>query len=441
MSLKISSVKISNVLGITQSEITPDGNIIEISGKNGSGKSSTVHAILDALGVSSEKTLLRNGTDKGTVEIDLGSMLVKKSYTHKGSTLTMKGQVVGTKSMANLPSPASVLKDLVAPSSINPVQLLTATNKELVDAVLESIPMTVDQNIVSGILGGEAVSYDPSEHALQTISNISKQISTDRRDINRENKTAKTTMEQLSATLPDEIPSEQDIKEQIEHNNEQIEKVSSLARSAKRKARQDAQAGLAESEREIGSLTDRLHEIQAELRDAQKAHQQLEKNCEKSEDEAFNKVMSDQEELVQCNVKLSEELSKIGAITQTVSQVNQYKKVVRETGIKSNTYTDQLNSLQEYKEKLCKDLPIKGLALTDGKLSMNGVPFSTLNTAARVSLVIELAKLSAGGLGLVVLDNAEFLDTETYKKFIKEAKNTDLQFIVAKVSDEDLTIK
>ena len=123
-----------------------------------------------------------------------------------------------------------------------------------------------------------------------------------------------------------------------------------------------------------------------------------------------------------------------------MERVNGYKSDIKKLSSKSKDYDSQLISLGNLKVDLCSDLPIKGLELKEGKLTMNGTPFSTLNTASRIDLVIELAKLGAGKLGLIVLDNSEHLDTNTYRQFLKKARKTDLQFIVARVTDNELEV-
>lgn len=64
-----------------------------------------------------------------------------------------------------------------------------------------------------------------------------------------------------------------------------------------------------------------------------------------------------------------------------------------------------------------------------------------MNTAKRIKLVLKLAELSCGKLGVVVLDGAEALDKETYTEFLKAADKSGLQFICARVSDDDLEVK
>lgn len=61
--MKIAHVKISNILGIAELEFTPAG-FNEISGPNGTGKTSVLEAIKAALSTGHDATLLRKGAER-----------------------------------------------------------------------------------------------------------------------------------------------------------------------------------------------------------------------------------------------------------------------------------------------------------------------------------------------------------------------------------------
>lgn len=446
MSLKVAGIQIKNVLGVEELEITPEGNIIEVSGRNGQGKTSIMEAIKDAVGQSNYSNLLRNGEEKGEVVLDLGDMLLKKTYKQNGETLKLEGRVAGTDSMTNISRPASVIKGLINPNSIDPVRLLTSKPKDLLDAVLGALPMKVDSSRMMNILN--TVYQATDEHALVTIGKVVKAITEERKLVNRDAKTAKTTREQLEATLPENVETTEELQAKISDNLNKIDSIKQNARKVARETRFKFAQQISEKSIEIstiaGEIEDLLEKVQ-ELKDAQAELSSelrvLETERDKESEAAMERELGKEDQYVQENVQLSEEISRIGIHENTQKQVREWIAKESEAVKTSNVYTEQLKNLQAYKEELCQDLPIKGLAITDGMLSMNGIPFQTLNTAARVDLVLELAKLSAGKLGLVILDNSECMDSETYKEFLNKASQTDLTFVVARVTDDELSIK
>lgn len=439
MGLKLASVSIKNVLGIEELELTPDGNIIEVSGKNGTGKTSTCEAIKDALGVSDYSSLLRDGAEKGEVVLDLGEMQIKKAHKPNGETLTVKGKVAGTDKMSTISSPAGVLKSLVNPNSVDPVRLLSAKPKELLDVVLGALPMTVDVKKFTDIVGRHSI--DVEQHALVAIAQATKLLMEERKLLNRDAKTAKTTKEQLAATLPDNIPMTEELEQEIQDNIESSERIRTKARTAARTAKQSFQAELDELSEESLKLQKQIDELSEKLQEVQIKITINKKSAESASEAAREETLAKAQDYLDRNIGLSKELSSVNVYKNTQSQVKQWETTEAKATLESDALTKSLKALQEYKEDLCDDLPIEGLAIVDGKLSMNGIPFETLNTAERVKLVVELAKLTAGNIGVVVIDNSENLDADTYKLFIEEARKTDLTFVVARVENHDFEVK
>lgn len=439
--MNLLNIKIKNVLGIEELNFSPKTNIVEISGKNASGKSSTLSAIKSALGVSEHSNLLRNGSKKGEVVIDLGDLKIEKTYSEKQpkGALSIKGKVAGTDSFSKLTGPASILKGLINENSVNPTQLLTCSDKELVGAVLEAIPMQVDSSKMSDITGKSG--WNTDVHALVTLGQATKSIMEQRRDVNRDLKTTETTLSQLEVHIPEEAPDVDSIYEQISEHTESLNGIRDSANTA----------GIAAHEKGkkvVDKITGELEELQAELGSVQQAfyakrsEQQAAVDAQaKAKEDAYNAELDKAQEFQDAITELNKELASYGKVQATIEQCDEYRRAKRGLSRKSRQFTTQLEGIEEYKQVLCSDLPIKGLELVDGKLIMDGIPFSTLNTAARVDLVIEIAKLSAGKLGLVICDDLESLDEENYNAFLGKAKETDLTFIFAKVSDNDLEIR
>ncbi len=445
--LNLVSISINNVLGIQEMEIKPNGNIVEISGRNGQGKTSIMEGIKDALGVSDYSQLLRNGESKGKTVLDLGDMVITKNYKPNGETTKLEAKVAGVDAMTSVSKPASVIKTLINPNSVDPVRLLTSKPKDLVDAVLGALPMTVTAKRMEDIFGS-GLEYDIDEHALVVLSKQTARIMNERKLVNRDGKTFKTTADQLRATLPDNIPVTQELEDQINENLEKIEGIRGSARKAGREARAAFFEDITDTKDEIAELDNYIEDLEVKLNTAKlllaekgaKLEGLITAQTDASE-RATEAELDKADGYQNHNVELSNEISSLKVYENTSSQVRDYDSKIAEVTKKSNAMTNQLKQIDQYKSDLCQDLPIKGLEITDGKLSMDGIPFETMNTASRVDLVIELAKLSSGKLGLVILDNSEMLDSETYELFLEKASKTDLTFVVGRVKDHDLEVK
>jgi len=120
--MRIVRLEAENVKRISAVEITPTGDLIQISGGNGEGKSSCLDSIWYALG--GEKTLpaqpVRKGQEKASVRLDLGEIVVTRTFTAAGgSTLTVQN-AEGLK----YPKPQSMLDALLSTIAFDPLEFM-----------------------------------------------------------------------------------------------------------------------------------------------------------------------------------------------------------------------------------------------------------------------------------------------------------------------------
>jgi len=116
--LTIKRLSIRDVLRVSVVEITPDGHVVTLGGKNGAGKSSVLNAIemaLSGLRAVPPKPV-RQGADQGRVVVDLGDIIVERTFTASGSDLVVKA-----KDGARYPKPQAMLDALFASVAFDPL--------------------------------------------------------------------------------------------------------------------------------------------------------------------------------------------------------------------------------------------------------------------------------------------------------------------------------
>lgn len=480
--MKLVSLTIKNILGVSELTFNPEaGNVIEISGGNGKGKTSTLEAIKDVFGASSYSTLIRNGEDSGEVVLDYGDLVVNRKHK-AGSTpkTTVKARLPGTDSFGSVGSPAKYIKGLVNISSLDPARLLSAKPKELVEVVLNSMPIQADAQRLLDITG---VSHNTEGHALNVITNVGKLIFDERTGVNREAKQLKGTIDSLRETLPEDIPSKADIEGKIaqlqnenlgihESFNEEranVDEESKIESSKLYSEKVYLQKKIGEFEVNISEHKEgcdkEIKDLEAQIEAVKQKHRDFSENVkskindgngfireievkienveevrERKQSEIDSRVVTKQQENdAQINA-LQKEMSQCAVYDNTLSNIKNYEGQLQQLTGKSKAMGSQLTMLNEYKSELCSSLPIEGLEVKEGNLLLNGVSFETLNSAARLGLVVKLAELNAGDCGLVILDNTEMMDSDTYASFLAEADKTDITFIVARVTDGDLSL-
>ncbi len=113
--MRIPQIKLSNILGIAELEFTPEG-FNEISGPNGTGKTSVLEAIKSALSTGHDATLLRKGAEKGeaVLVLDDGTELTRTVTSDKSTNKVRRDG-------KNVTRPAEAIKQLTDALSLDPV--------------------------------------------------------------------------------------------------------------------------------------------------------------------------------------------------------------------------------------------------------------------------------------------------------------------------------
>lgn len=119
--LQIVELRASNVKRLTAVTIRPDehGNLVVLSGRNGAGKSSVLDAIAMALGGREQIPAepIRRGADRAEVVVDLGELVVRRTFTPSGGGTL----VVSNRDGARFQSPQTMLDALVGRLTFDPL--------------------------------------------------------------------------------------------------------------------------------------------------------------------------------------------------------------------------------------------------------------------------------------------------------------------------------
>ncbi len=417
--MKASKIKISNILGIESLEINP-GSITEITGGNGAGKSSVIEAIKTVLNGAHDATLLRNGSDEGEVVLVLDQNLeITKRIGKEKSTIEMRD------GHGKLSGPVGRIKDLIDALSVNPVEFLIASEKDRLKLLLEAMPMEVNKDKMSVLLGVcEGRVFDLSGHACEVIEQARKAVFDERTTVNRIAKEKRAAASQFRDTIPtfDETLDAESLQAELSELDGKMDEaiigiktnagaLKSQIKDLNRKM-SDLQHQLHNEESRVGNENQKIRasfdlrrgELNAKLREARQA-EQLKAKADQTRD----------------------------TIKSMISKAAEVDK-------ESARLTVVIEELDAYKSELLSDLPIKGVEVKDGEIVVDGVLFDRLNTAKQITLSVELARLRARELGLVCVDGAERLDKKTYKEFCKQAAASGMQLIVTKVGEGAMSV-
>lgn len=437
--MKIAHVKISNILGIAELEFTPEG-FNEITGPNGTGKTSVLEAIQSVLKTGHDATLLRNGAEKGeaVLVLDDGTEL-SKTVTADKSTSKVKIDGKATS------RPAEALKALTDLYSANPIEFLRARKQDRVKVLLETMPLEADTERLAEITG-IPVTAEPGTHALAVIDAVHKEVYDDRTGTNRAIKEKDNTINQLSMAMP-EAPGgidgdEDELIAQIraidETKTAELERISAKLAGIKAANQEKKDAIRTETQRQIDEIKAKaIADVDAISAEEQRieglAGQQREKAIQKHADTT-----------APISLALASIKANRGAHAkreQAQQTIEQMKKELVDLQGDTARQTKALADLEQYKNDLLASLPIPGVEVKDGEIYRDGVVFDRLNTAQQVWVAIEIAKLRAGNLGISCVDGIELLDPVAFEEFKKQSLASNLQLFVSRVSGEEFAVK
>jgi energy-coupling factor transporter ATP-binding protein EcfA2 len=415
--MKIIALEAENLKRIRAVEITPKGNLVEITGKNGQGKTSVLDAIWWAL--SGTKNIqakpIRNGSEEACIRLDLGDIKITRTFRRKGdeqpSTL-----VVESAEGARFSSPQLMLDALVGSLSFDPLAFTRLDAKGKFEALRQFVP---------------GVDFDQ-------IAKEQKEDFTARTDFNRRAKEAKAAGEiiQIPHGTPEALIDETALVAELEGAGEQN------ATLEQRKARRENAVNKAAFERQNAST----------FRAEAAALRQEAEECAKA-------ALASDEHAASIETKLAEagelpppvETSVIRAKIEEARKTNALvaRRAERaghlDRADKLSEESAMLTARMSAREKAKQDaiaaakMPIPGLEFGDGEVLLNGVPFEQGSDAEQLRASIAIAMAANPKLRVIRVRDGSLLDEDSMAIVAEMAAVNDCQVWVETVGGTSAT--
>ena len=141
--MHIIELRAENIKRLKAVQITPDGPVQIVAGRNAQGKTSVLDAIWLALKYTAANKavdrVVRDGEDEAMTRLDLGDMVVTRTWNGDKSDISVVG-----KDGVPLKRPQEVLDGLVGKLSFDPLAFANADSKTQVDTLLGLLDLDVD---------------------------------------------------------------------------------------------------------------------------------------------------------------------------------------------------------------------------------------------------------------------------------------------------------
>ena len=442
---------------------------------------------------------------EGVLELE-GDGDGKIIVTKKDGKLDVRRQVGDSAAFEKIPAPQRFLDALFDAPASNPVMFLTAKDdRERIQRLLEAIPLELDLDDMWSAIGIDPAAdkipaFPTHDHPLRIIASVREAIFDTRTGTNTTARDKMATAEQIRRDIPAEQPDDIDADEkQAELDSARAEIATARAaadaelraeRSAAdaelRAERSAADAELAESEaairavfaetkataysqiveiraeaeRKIAEITTRTadanEKMQASIAGLQACYQARMSSARElsgakhSDAETASKfaleALRDREssaaELAAELSALRERQKNATAILALRNQADKQEAEAIAAKIMSDKYTAALAALDVYKAEMTKNLPIAGLDLSGGEITVNGIPWRQLNTAQQIKIAVQVSCLRFGDKSFrpIFVDGAEALDEKSFALLEAELSASGAQAFIARVSAGNLSV-
>ena len=410
--MRIVRLTAQNLKRLKAVEITPEGDVVIISGANGAGKTSVLDAIYFAVaGVGAQKDTpvpIRKGETDAHVELDLGDMTVTRKWHGDKSTL-----VVSAKDGARYPSPQAMLDGLIGRLSFDPLAFSNMSPK--------------DQRAT--LLG--MIDYD-----VERTRNTRRGFYDDRTEIGRSVTRLKGALAEMPV-IDEEVPDEEVASAEVLAELDEAQRVHD--------ARREAQQSIVSQEEDSERHDSRADELEQELEritrlvTAERAmayacreqavltRQVLEETPEPPALDAFQERL---EQLEEVNGKVRARKSR----AQVVDALEQAEGEVA----KLTTRIDELDA--EMQAAIASaHLPIEGLTVTDDEVLFAGIPFSQCSSGERLRVSLAMAMALNPELRVLRITDGSLLDSANMALIADMAADQDYQVWIERV-DENATV-
>lgn len=394
--MRILKLKAENIKKIKVVEITPEGNIVLISGGNAEGKTSVLDSIWYALG--GKKNIpdipIRKGQDKAEIQIDMGDYIVTRTFTQTDSYLSIE-----SKEGVSLTSPQKLLDKMIGDLSFDPMEFMKAGNREEILLSLVGVKDLIDS------LNQE---YD--------------KIYTERREINRRVNELRAQMneEQYANVEPAKISSIRELNEEMREAHKVYDEVTHTT------------IFVENIKSDIEDYRKRINEMEDEIK-ALKMSQDIE-TAKLNKLKAEEMKLRDREE-IQKDIDTAEETNRNHYLYE------QYKKLEEESIAKNNQSLDmtrKMNAITEHRKKAIKTIkfPLPGLSYNEGEITYNDIPLSQcsqmeqLKISAMIAMELALKKREDSDLPtlrVIRITDGSLIDKKNMKELHKLFKDKDFQ--------------
>lgn len=397
--MRVVQLTAENVKRLKAVDITPDGDVVVIAGKNAQGKSSVLDAIWMALAggnaTKGSPRAIRDGQKKAVVKLDLGELIVTRRWTEAGTTLEVTSAEKIDTPLGDAPkrrysSPQAVLDALIGYLTFDPFRFSEASAKEQLGFLLSVVELP----------------FKPEELAEERM-----EVFATRTDVNRD-------LGKLIAQI-DGMPLPGKDVPDVE--------VSVVALAGEL---EDANTA-----NQANDIAKRRLEVAREAVKAAEEGLVAARDAEQAASEAWGGMseLVDTEPLRAALASADEVNARVRAKQLRVQSIEMRDRAQA----MADELTERLKEIDERKEKAISEakMPLEGLGFDDEGVTYLGVPFSQASASERLRVGVAIAMALNPKIRVIRITDGSLLDSENMALLEEMAGANDFQIWIERVDE------
>ena len=420
--MKIISLQAENIKRLVAVYIAPDGNIVEITGKNGAGKTSVLDAIFWALtgkdGIQS--TPIRKGEDQAIIKMDLGDLKVTRKFKTSDDGGYTTSISVESAEGAKFPSPQSMLDALVGSLSFDPLGFVRMKPADQLETL---------KQFVAGV-------------DFAAIEKANKADFEERTILNRRAKDARAQADAVPLSEPILAPiDESGLVVQLESAGQAATEIE-RRKAARERAAESVVTHLSDGKK----LTAQAVALHAQIENLKREAAQITEQAieELRRGDALNEKLSAAEPLPEppdtAAIRAQiESARKHNAAAAEQASVQERARVAKEAAAVAEAAAKELTKKMEARKAAVAQaiadaaLPVPGIVFDDGAVLLDGIPFDQASDAQQLRASIAIASAMNPKLRVIRVRDGSLLDKDSMTLLAEFAELNDMQIWIETV--------
>jgi hypothetical protein len=410
--MRILSLRAHNIMRLVAVDITPDPNVVFVSGKNANGKTSVLSCIWLACQYAAAhkgiKQPIRKGEGEGDIRLEIGNGKVEFIVTREmsGDKTRLK---IEAPSGASYPSPQAMLDKWIGALAFDPVEFAGMEDREQV-------------KVLRDLLKLDFTELDAERKGAYEERTI----------VNRQLKEAEALLADLPK--PDSKAPAEPLK--IEDLQQKLREADARQSDwyAQRDKVQLAADEAARLEEDLVVLRAKVKEIQEEIENDEERLADLAVEVSMEKDKLNKIKLPDRGSIL-------DQLSKVDEQNQAVRDRESYKKQKTRVEALAGEAADLSKTIDGIDQKKVDllaeaDMPIEGLTFEDDLVLYNSIPFSQCSQAEKLRVSLSMAMALNPELKVIRILDGSLLDSDNMAIIEEMAKEHDYQVWVEVVKDQ-----